>query len=155
MRRHRLFVLGSVYAAKIGTKVQGPSDDVDPQLYDRFDLGATPTLQYTFTGERIVVTSATGGTLLRFAPGHYYPRRVFESVRLSTPLSEHTDLLIRGEAIYSPFYSFDLSVDPEQEDTIDVVPDDALQVVALRKNLNVDAGARLALPADAAIDVVD
>jgi hypothetical protein len=140
-RPHRLFLIGSVYGGKFGAAVKGSSADADPQLYDRVDFGATPTLQYIFTGERVVLTSATGGTVLRYAPGHYSARRIFESLRLTTPLTEHTDLAVHGVATYSPFYSFDLAVDPEDQDAADVVPPETLQIIAMRKNLNVDAGA--------------
>jgi hypothetical protein len=78
--------------------------------------------------------------VFRYAPGHYFPGAFFESVRLTTPLTEHTDFTLRGRVRYSPFYSFDLAVDPERQESPDLVPAEDVPVVAQRKNMNLDVG---------------
>lgn len=136
-RHHRLYFAGSVYVGRAETTVERPADAAYRRLYTAGGFAATPTLQYVFTGERVVLRSVTGATLQSYAPLGFFARRYFESVRLHSPLTEHTDLTIRGVATYSPVYVFDLAVDPEQTET-DLVPAGDQQIVVFRRNLDID-----------------
>lgn len=139
-RHHRLFATASVYADKIGADLDESPTGLEGHLYDGVYFGVTPSLQYLYVGNRILFTVATGTTINRYAPGQVDATRFFQSMRMTTGLTEHTDMTVRAVVLYSPFYSFDLSQDPQNPETPPVVPSDEQLLVARRRNLNVDVG---------------
>lgn len=118
------------------------TDAFDLRLYQATLFGTSPVLQYTFTGERAVFGNVAGGSFARYGGRDWRATRYFNHLRVATPIGPRTNVALRGLASYSPFYTFDLSVDPEREDT-ELLPADEAQPMAKRSSLYLDVAGHI------------
>jgi hypothetical protein len=134
--RHHLFLTGQTFLGRTGARA-GTAETARQPLFDATFAGAAPILQYVYSGRRAVFQSISGGSFLQYGDIGFHATRYFQALRYATPVSPHSDVALRGSLSYSPFYVYELTVDPEQEET-DLVPADQSLLIAFQKNLSAD-----------------
>jgi hypothetical protein len=112
----------------------------DVRLYEATTANTTQVIQYAFTGVRRVFAAAAGGSFWRYQSLGWETTRFFSAMRFATPTGPRTNVSLRGVVSYTPFYSLDLTVDPEREDT-DLLPPSEPEIMARRSSTYYDVAA--------------
>ena len=142
--RHRVdlsTLISGVYATA-ELDQQPASGAFDVPLYEATMVGTTPLLQYAFVGQRRVFGTVLAGSFARYGSVNWRATRYFAHTRFATPTGPRTSLSLRALASYSPFYTFDLSLDPERDET-DLLPTDEAQPMAYQSTTFYDLSAQL------------
>lgn len=113
----------------------------DLRLYEGSAIGTSQVIQYSFVGTKRVFGNVAGGSFSRYGSLNWRANRYFNHMRFATPTGPRSNLALRFMASYTPFYSFDLTIDPEHEDT-ELLPPPEAQPVALRSSTYVDGSAQ-------------
>ncbi|HEX4912883.1 MAG TPA: hypothetical protein VFV51_02945 [Vicinamibacterales bacterium] len=114
----------------------------DLPLYSASGFGTTPIFQYSYTGQRRVFGAVAAGSFARYGSVDWLSTRYFTHMRFATPTGPRTNFSLRGLVSYTPYYTFDLSLDPEREET-DLMPAFEGNPVAVRSTMFFDVSAQL------------
>jgi hypothetical protein len=117
------------------------TDAFDLPLYEATGVGMTHVIQYAFVGDRRVFGNVAGGSFGRYGSFNWLGTRYFNHMRFATPTGPRTNVALRALVTHTPFYSFDLTIDPEHEDTELLLPD-ATQPMAVRSTTYFDVSAQ-------------
>lgn len=141
--RHRVDwsgTLGGTYA-QANLDLKPLTDAFDLRLYEATALGASQVIQYAYAGSRRVFGSVAGGSFYRYGNQSWRASRYFNHMRFATPTGPRTNVALRALVSYTPFYSFDLTIDPEREDSELLLPDEP-QPMAVRSTTYLDLSAQ-------------
>lgn len=142
--KHRVDLATGIFGtyAQADLDLQALTDAFDARLYEATAVGTAPVLQYSFVGLRRLFGVVAAGSFSRHGDVNWRATRYFTHMRFATPVGPRTNLSLRGLSSYTPFYSFDLSVDPEREET-ELLPADEGQPIAVRSTMHFDLSAQL------------
>jgi hypothetical protein len=133
--RQRLELAASAFAGWVHADVDGAPTAIDERFLEGSYEGFTSVLAYGFQGRATRFESISGGTFQHYStlPG-FRTTRLFERAQFRARLGPRTDVSVRGDVFYSPYYSLGLVVDPEEEEG-EISPDVQEPFVSVRENL--------------------
>ena len=138
---HRVDFVAAVFAGLTrGDYSIAESEDIP---LESWYVGVSPVLSYIYNGNRVSFDSTTGGSFVDYSTSSgFRGTRYFQRLSVRGRIAEQTTLNVRGGLSYSPYYAFDLAVDPNAQDgQLDL--GDQEQYVAVRENLRGDAHVEL------------
>ncbi|MEO8076596.1 MAG: hypothetical protein ABI818_09730 [Acidobacteriota bacterium] len=137
--RQQVELAGTLFAGWVQADIAAPPVLVDQRLLNASYVGVGSVLAYGFMGRIATVESLTGGTWQHYStlPG-FRPTRYFERAQLRVKVRPHTEVRLRGDVLYSPYYSLGLTGDPDAEAGA-LTPDAQEPFVLTRENIRVDA----------------
>lgn len=115
--------LGSTYG-QADLDLEPLTDAFDLRLYESTAASTSQIIQYSFTGQRRVFGNVAGGSFARYGATGWRAARYFNNMRFAMPTGPRSNLSVRALVSYTPYYTFDLAIDPEREDTDLLLPDE-------------------------------